>query len=168
MARRASQRSVAADALRAGSRAARTRWCSSAPTPFDPFMTGEAGRAMRALRAQAEATLARLGGGIGSEAVAVPDRHPAHALARVAAELGAAAIVAGSSHTGRLRRIVPGRTGEHLLEAAPSAARPASHRRRARARLGRRRRRHPGDPVEELVRARPTALPPVSRVGSAD
>jgi nucleotide-binding universal stress UspA family protein len=90
--------------------------------PVDPLLTGDGGAGYaRALRAQAEATLARLGGEIGSGTLAVPDRHPAHALASVAAEVGAAAIVVGSSHTGRLRRIVPGSTGEHLLEAAPCA-----------------------------------------------
>ena len=97
-------------------------------------MTGEGGAGYaRALRAQAEATLARLGGGIGSRTLAVADRHPAHALAQVAAEVGAATIVVGSSHTGRLRRIVPGSTGEHLLEAAPCAVAvaPRGHRRRA-------------------------------------
>jgi nucleotide-binding universal stress UspA family protein len=102
--------------------------------PVDPLMTGEGGAGYaRALRAQAEATLARLGGEIGSETLTVPDRHPAHALARVAAEIDAAAIVVGSSHTGRLRRIVPGSTGEHLLEAAPCAVAiaPRGYRRHA-------------------------------------
>jgi nucleotide-binding universal stress UspA family protein len=102
--------------------------------PVDPLMTGDGGAGYaRALRAQAEATLARLGGEIGSETLAVADRHPAHALARVAAELGAAAIVVGSSHTGRLRRIVPGSTGEHLLEAAPCAVAVAPRGHRAQA-----------------------------------
>ena len=102
--------------------------------PADPLVSGEGGASFgRALRAQADATLARLGGGLGSETLAVPDRHPAHALAQVGAEVGAAAIVVGSSHTGRLRRIVPGSTGEHLLEAAPCpvAVAPRGHRRHA-------------------------------------
>jgi nucleotide-binding universal stress UspA family protein len=102
--------------------------------PVDPLMTGDGGAGYaRALRAQAEVTLARLGGEIGSQTLAVPDRHPAHALARVAAELGAEAIIVGSSHTGRLRRIVPGSTGEHLLEAAPCAVAVAPRGYRVRA-----------------------------------
>ncbi|MGZ6672067.1 MAG: universal stress protein [Solirubrobacteraceae bacterium] len=102
--------------------------------PADPLMSGEGGATYgRALRAEAEATLARLGGEIGCETLAVPDRHPAHALAQIGAEVGAAAIVVGSSHTGRLRRILPGSTGEHLLEAAPCAVvvAPRDYRRHA-------------------------------------
>jgi nucleotide-binding universal stress UspA family protein len=102
--------------------------------PVDPLMTGDGGTGYaRALRAQAQTTLARLGGEIGSKTLAVADRHPAHALAQVAAEVGAATIVVGSSHTGRLRRIVPGSTGEHLFEAAPCAVAvaPRGYRRRA-------------------------------------
>jgi nucleotide-binding universal stress UspA family protein len=88
--------------------------------PADPLVSGDGGASFgRALRAQAEATLARVGGELGSRALAVADRHPAHALARAAADADAAAIVVGSSHTGRLRRILPGSTGEHLLAVAP-------------------------------------------------
>ena len=112
----------------------------------DPLMTGEGGAGYaRALRAQAEATLARLGGEIGSEAFAVPDRHPAHALARVAAEIGAAVDRRGVEPHGpsaadRARehgrasargRALPGRG----RAARPSrAGRPADRRRRLRVR----------------------------------
>lgn len=102
--------------------------------PADPLMSGGGGATYgRALRAHAEATLAQVGGETGCGTLAVPDRHPAHALAQVGAEVGAAAIVVGSSHTGRLRRIVPGSTGEHLLEAAPCAVvvAPRDYRRHA-------------------------------------
>jgi nucleotide-binding universal stress UspA family protein len=90
--------------------------------PADRLMAGDGGATYaRALRAQAEGTLARLGGQPGSRTLAIPDRHPARALQRVAAEVGAAAIVVGSSHTGPFRRVVPGSTGEHLLDGAPCA-----------------------------------------------
>jgi nucleotide-binding universal stress UspA family protein len=89
--------------------------------PVDP-LAGDGGAAdARDLHAQAEKTLARLGGEAGSRTLAVPDRHPARALAQVAAEVRAAAIVVGSSRAGRLRRVLPGSTGEHLLESAPCA-----------------------------------------------
>jgi nucleotide-binding universal stress UspA family protein len=88
--------------------------------PADRLMAGDGDAAYaRALRAQAEMTLAPLGGEAGSRTLAVPDRRPAHALAQVAAEVGAVAIVVGSSHAGHLRRVLPGSTGEHLLEVAP-------------------------------------------------
>jgi nucleotide-binding universal stress UspA family protein len=88
--------------------------------PVDRPMAGDGGAAdARGLHDRAEKTLARLGGEAGSRTLAVPDRHPAHGLAQVAAEVGAAAIVGGSSRAGPLRRVLPGSTGEHLLEVAP-------------------------------------------------
>ena len=104
--------------------------------PADALMSGDGGATYgRALRAQAEATLAGLGGEAGCRSLAVADRHPAHALAQVAADVSAAAIVVGSSHTGRLRRILPGSTGEHLLEVAPCpvAVAPLGYRHHAEA-----------------------------------
>jgi nucleotide-binding universal stress UspA family protein len=90
--------------------------------PVDRLMDGDGGAAdARGLRAQAETTLARLGGQAGWRTLAVPDRHPAHALAQVAAEVGAAAIVVGSSPAASLQRVLPGSTGEHLLESASCA-----------------------------------------------
>ncbi len=87
--------------------------------PVDRPMAGDGGAAdARGLHAQAEKTLARLGGEAGSRTLAVPDRHPAHALTQVAAEVQAAAIVVGSSRAGPLRRVLAGSTGEHLLESA--------------------------------------------------
>ena len=90
--------------------------------PVDRPMAGDGGAAdARGLHAAAEKTLARLGGEDGSQTLAVPDTHPAHALAQVAAEVGAAAIVVGSSRAGPVRRVLPGSTGEHLLESASCA-----------------------------------------------
>jgi nucleotide-binding universal stress UspA family protein len=90
--------------------------------PVERPMAGDGGAAdARGLHAQAEKTLARLGDKAGSRTLAVPDRHPAHALAQVAAEVGAATIVVGSSRAGSLRRVLPGSTGEHLLESASCA-----------------------------------------------
>ena len=85
----------------------------------DRYRAGEGGASYgRALRADAEAALARLGGGIGSETIAIADHHPAHALEEIAARLGASLIVIGSTHRGRLQRVLSGGTGEHLLEDA--------------------------------------------------
>jgi len=88
--------------------------------PGDPTISGEGGTAYgRALLAEAEATLARLCAGPWMQTVAVADPHPARALARLAEEHCAAFVVLGASHTGRLRRVVPGSTGERLLPGAP-------------------------------------------------
>jgi nucleotide-binding universal stress UspA family protein len=46
---------------------------------------------------------------------------PAHGLHDLAEAEGAAIIVVGSSHTGRLGRVLPGGTGERLLHGAPCA-----------------------------------------------
>jgi len=85
----------------------------------DPIVTGDGGQPYaRALRADAEACLARMGCPFDAT-LAVADRHPARALQRIAGEAGAELIVVGSSHTGRFRRVVPGSTGEHLLHGTP-------------------------------------------------
>jgi nucleotide-binding universal stress UspA family protein len=90
--------------------------------PADPVLAGDGGATyVRALQADAEATLARLGGEIGSETLAIADRHPAHALLKVASDVDAPLVVVGSSHAGPLRRVLPGSTGAHLLHGAPCA-----------------------------------------------
>jgi nucleotide-binding universal stress UspA family protein len=88
--------------------------------PSDPILAADGGAAYgRALRADAEATLARFGSGIGNASVAVADHHPARALQRIALEREASLIVVGSSHKGALNRLLPGSTGERLLRGAP-------------------------------------------------
>lgn len=88
--------------------------------PADPTISGDGGTAYaRALLADAEATLARLCEGPWMQTVAVADPHPARALARLAEEHCAAFVVLGPSHTGRLRRVVPGSTCERLLPSSP-------------------------------------------------
>jgi nucleotide-binding universal stress UspA family protein len=46
---------------------------------------------------------------------------PARALHELAAEEQAALVVVGSSHVGRMRRVLPGSTGERLLHGSPCA-----------------------------------------------
>jgi len=47
------------------------------------------------------------------------DHSPAHALQEAAEQAGAGIIVVGSSHIGRLGRVLPGSTAERLLHGAP-------------------------------------------------
>jgi nucleotide-binding universal stress UspA family protein len=47
------------------------------------------------------------------------DHSPAHALQEAAEQVGAGIIVVGSSHIGRLGRVLPGSTAERLLHGAP-------------------------------------------------
>ena len=49
----------------------------------------------------------------------VTDMSAAHALQELAEQEGAGIIVVGSSHTGRLGRVLPGSTAERLLHGAP-------------------------------------------------
>src|SRR5215213_7432111 len=76
------------------------------------------------LRDDAERTLARLAGAL--EGVRdmelrplVASTSPAHALQAIAEREKAGIIVVGSSHTGRLGRVLPGSTAERLLHGAP-------------------------------------------------
>lgn len=76
------------------------------------------------LRQDAERTLARLAVELEdvSDVVLRPlvaNTSPAHALQATAAEEQAGIIVVGSSHTGRLGRVLPGSTAERLLHGAP-------------------------------------------------
>jgi nucleotide-binding universal stress UspA family protein len=74
-------------------------------------------------RGEAESWLARARQRIGSETSAdftpVPAPSAARALHFLAEERGAAAVVVGSSHRGRIGRIVPGGTAERLLHGSP-------------------------------------------------
>jgi nucleotide-binding universal stress UspA family protein len=67
-------------------------------------------------------------GDIDTEALAVPvqvvaarGRSKAHGLHELADEVGAELIVVGSSHRGPVGRVVPGSTGDRLLQEAPCA-----------------------------------------------
>jgi nucleotide-binding universal stress UspA family protein len=76
------------------------------------------------LREDAERTLARLAvalGDVGDVELRplVVDTSAAHALHEAAEQEGAGIIVVGSSHTGRLGRVLPGSTAERLLHGAP-------------------------------------------------
>lgn len=85
------------------------------------------------LRGHADATLQRWADRLrdleGVETRAVPDYSPARALQKVAEDQHAGLIVLGSSHTGRLGRVLPGSTGERLLNGSPCpvAVVPAGH-----------------------------------------
>ena len=89
----------------------------------DPFRPGAHAHDVF-LREEANATLARLAPAL--EDVhnvelrpLVTDTSPAHALQQTAEEEDAGIIVVGSSHTGRLGRVLPGSTAERLLHGAP-------------------------------------------------
>ena len=76
------------------------------------------------LRDDAERTLARLAAGLDDVRALelrplVANTSPAHALQAIAEEERAGIIVVGSSHTGRLGRVLPGSTAERLLHGAP-------------------------------------------------
>jgi nucleotide-binding universal stress UspA family protein len=77
-----------------------------------------------ALREDARSTLARLALALDDvDAVerrpVVANTSPPHALQQLAEQEDAGLIVVGSSHTGRLGRVLPGSTGERLLHGAP-------------------------------------------------
>ena len=76
------------------------------------------------LREDAGRTLARLAGALDDIhnielQPLVKDMSAAHALQELAEQEDAGIIVVGSSHTGRLGRVVPGSTAERLLHGAP-------------------------------------------------
>ena len=91
------------------------------PEPRQPRLDGHL--AHGGLREEAESMLARYALMLldveDVERRLLPDHSPARAL-RAAAELaGAGIIVVGSSHVGRLGRVLPGSTAERLLHGAP-------------------------------------------------
>lgn len=77
------------------------------------------------LRADAARTLARLAASLQDDVADVELRplvvntSAAHALQEIAEQEDAGIIVVGSSHTGRLGRVLPGSTAERLLHGAP-------------------------------------------------
>jgi nucleotide-binding universal stress UspA family protein len=89
-----------------------------------PLLARHGARAVEiSLREDARATLARLAAplhGVGDVQLRpVAERSAVKALQEAARQEDAAIIVVGSSHTGRVRRVVPGSTGERLLHGAP-------------------------------------------------
>lgn len=79
----------------------------------------------RALETHARDAATRVAGelsGLGEERVrtmTVAQLSPAHGLQDVAEEQGTALLVVGSSHVGRIGRVLPGSTAERLLHGAP-------------------------------------------------
>ena len=75
------------------------------------------------LRREVETLLEDLSGPLGDlpglETRAVADGSPARALQAIALDRDAGLIVVGSSHTGRLGRVLPGSTAERLLHGSP-------------------------------------------------
>jgi nucleotide-binding universal stress UspA family protein len=75
------------------------------------------------LREEAETMLARFAlmllDVVDLERRLLADHSPAHALRAAAEQAGAGIIVVGSSHVGRLGRVLPGSTAERLLHGAP-------------------------------------------------
>ena len=75
------------------------------------------------LREDAKATLQQRADPLrdlaGVEMRAMPDHSPARALQKIAEEQHAGLLVVGSSHSGRLGRVLPGSTGERLLHGSP-------------------------------------------------
>jgi nucleotide-binding universal stress UspA family protein len=65
-----------------------------------------------------DAAVASSEGGV-SATDAIADPSPAHALHALAERLGAAMVVVGSTHRGRVGRVIPGSTGERLLHGSP-------------------------------------------------
>jgi nucleotide-binding universal stress UspA family protein len=97
--------------------------------PYDDTPSRASNEAFRdALRADALATLERLGDGAPKQAVA--DLSPAHALHVLAEKSDAALVVVGSTHRGPVGRVLPGSTAERLLHGAscPVAIVPHGHR----------------------------------------
>ena len=85
--------------------------------PFQPLIAIPPPEWVQELQAQCEARLRSAAGDAPAICRAGPS--PAGALHEVADELGAALIVVGSSHRGRVGRVLPGGVGEHLLHSAP-------------------------------------------------
>jgi nucleotide-binding universal stress UspA family protein len=59
--------------------------------------------------------------GLQASTRSLADTSAARALHELAAEEAAALVVVGSSHAGRMRRVLPGSTGERLLHGSPCA-----------------------------------------------
>jgi nucleotide-binding universal stress UspA family protein len=87
--------------------------------PYDDMRTRASNETFRdLLRTDADALLDSIDeGDVARDAVA--DTSAAHALHELAEEHGASLVVVGSTHRGRVGRVMPGSTGERLLHGAP-------------------------------------------------
>jgi len=86
--------------------------------PYDDIRTRASSETFREiLQTDADALLAGMDGEAQRDAVA--DTSPAHALHKLAEEHGTSLVVVGSTHRGRIGRVMPGSTGERLLHGAP-------------------------------------------------
>ena len=90
--------------------------------PYDDMRSRATSRAYRdALREEAleliDRVAAEIGGDVPAEVVA--DTSPPHALHALCEETGAALVVVGSTHRGRVGRVLPGSTAERLLHGSP-------------------------------------------------
>lgn len=98
-------------------------WQQIGFTGGHPGALGSRYEANRVALEQAEGLLAKLSEALGDlpglETRIIADASPARALQSLAEELDAGMIVLGSSHTGRLGRVLPGSTAERLLHGAP-------------------------------------------------
>jgi nucleotide-binding universal stress UspA family protein len=115
-------------------RAAEARMVLACAFPYDDMPSRASNLEYRAImKAQAERTLAKAAAGLEDldparvKTIAVASVSPARALDQLAASEGAELIVVGSTHTGRLGRIVPGSTAERLMHGAPCPVAIVSH-----------------------------------------
>jgi nucleotide-binding universal stress UspA family protein len=98
--------------------------------PYDDIRSRASNEAYRdALREDAleliDRVAAEIGGDVPTEVVA--NTSPPHALHTLCEETGAALIVLGSTHRGRVGRVLPGSTAERLLHGSPCAVAIVPH-----------------------------------------
>jgi nucleotide-binding universal stress UspA family protein len=94
----------------------------AAAVPIEPIGMAELDEARRQqeLASLAEAR-DRFGGEVPIQGLPVPASSPARGLTEVSERESADLVVVGSTHRGRLGRVVPGTTAERLLQGAPCA-----------------------------------------------
>jgi nucleotide-binding universal stress UspA family protein len=98
------------------------RLCVATAYPYSDMHTRASNEAFRsALREDALAMLDRAAAGLGEQVrtQAVADVSPARALHGLAEDIHAALVVVGSTHRGRVGRVMPGSTAERLLHGSP-------------------------------------------------
>jgi nucleotide-binding universal stress UspA family protein len=117
------------DALAFATRVARTTGASLrlvAVYPYDDLGTEAADAGLRDyLQEDADAALAAAAASVDGVDIAateaIADVSPSRALHAAAERCGAALVVVGSTHRGRIGRVLPGSTGERLLHGSSSA-----------------------------------------------